>query len=421
MKITLAAVRDSIRGPFGRQSFVASFITSVEADEGCPTACITAEGHMLYNPSFAEEYLRTQPCLFCLIVHEMCHCVFRHSAHGSGQLENLGEDALINAFITRAFPVTSDDGCLFRKFYGTEGAQGLLRPESELALSRFGPLYQQLYTSRREITSGEVIQSLRVLLPDPDGIPQILLIGSHDAYDECPASNAIEGMAEDLGHALERNEAAGAGGGLVELFKKRIGSAVAIKRAVLRGYTTARRLDNFVEPFREQRIGVSPVPISPSKRELIMLHAGIMPPHFRRPMITENTRKRGLAVYLDVSGSVQEHLPKIIGILARLKDVLTGVFLFSNAVEEIPFKQLLSGRIATTFGTSFDCVAESIAIRGFERAVIITDGFASLSPNKGTALREGKVKLLTILFGGGSACQPLESYGEVVQLDRVVG
>ncbi len=376
---------------------------------------------MLYNLAFAEKHLRTPPSLFCLIAHEMCHCVFRHSAHGGGRLENLGEDALINAFITRAFPITSNDGCLFRHFYGTEGAQGLLRPESELALSRFGPLYHQLYTGRREISSGEVIQALRVLLPDPDGIPQIVLIGSHDTREECPASNAIEGMAEDLGRLLDRNEAAGAGGSLVELFKKRIASAVAIKRAVLRRYTTARRLDNFVEPFREQRIGVSPVPISPSKRELIMLHAGMMPPHVRRPMIAEKTRRRGLAVYLDVSGSVQEHLPNIIGILGRLKDVLTGVFLFSTVVEEIPFKQLLSGRIATTFGTSFDCVAESIAARGFERAVIITDGFASLSTGKGTALRDGKVKLLTILFGGGSACQPLEPYGEVVHLDRVVG
>ena len=81
MRITLETVRESIRGPFGRESFVASFIKSVEADETCPTACINAAGHMLYNPKFAEKHLQTPQALFCLIAHDMCHCLSRHTAH----------------------------------------------------------------------------------------------------------------------------------------------------------------------------------------------------------------------------------------------------------------------------------------------------------------------------------------------------
>jgi hypothetical protein len=421
MKITLETIREAIRGPFGRESFVASFIRSVEANESCPTACINAEGRMLYNPEFAEKHLQTPQSLFCLIAHEMCHCVFRHSAHGGGRVENLGEDAIINAFIARAFPDTSNNGQLFREFYGTEGVEGLLRPDSALRLSRFGPLYNRLYNDNWEITSGEVIRALRVLLPEEPETCVVVLLGSHGDLSGGPSGDAIEGVADDLGRALDQNEAAGRGGSLIRLFKKRIASAVAIKRAVLRQYTTMRRLDNFVEPLREQRMGVSPVPISPSKRELIMLHAGMMPPHFRRPVTIETATRKGLAIYLDVSGSVQEYLPRILGILARLEDVLTGIFLFSTEVREISFKQLLAGKISTTYGTSFDCVADSVVDRGFERAVILTDGYASLSAASKDALVKGKVRLLTILFDGASECAPLAPFGQVVKLDQVVG
>ena len=421
MNITLNMVRDVIRGPFGKDSFVASFITSVEASDSCPTACINAEGRLQYNPEFATQYLTTPAALFCLIVHELCHCMFRHSVHGAGPLENLGEDALINAFITQAFPDSSDHGRLFREFYAPEGVTGLLRPSSELRLSRFGPLYDQLYCVNRDVSSGEVIRALRILVPDEETVCSIDLIGCHGAEQQDLARESIEGLAEDFAHVLDGSNSAGKGGSLVELFRKRIASAVAIKRAVLRRYTTSRRLDRFVEPLMEHRSGVSPVPIAPTKRELVMLHAGVMPPHFHRPMAINKDCRKGLAVYLDVSGSVQEHLPQILGVLARLKDLLTSVFLFSTEVREVAFRELLAGNIATTYGTSFDCVALSILDKGFERAVIVTDGYAFLTDPRRDALLEARTKLLTILFGGSSDCSPLAPFGEVVQLDHVVG
>ena len=421
MNITLECVRDTLRGPLGRDSFTGAFITSVEATETCPTACIDAAGHLLYNPTFAEQYLGTPQALFCLIVHELCHVVFRHSAHGYGPLENLGEDALINAFITQAFLEASDSGALFRDYYPPEGLHGLLRPYSDLKHSRFGPMYDQLYTANREISSGEVIQALRVLVPSEREARTIVLLGSHGSPATGPAAVAVEGMADDLEKALDRGKVAGIGGGLIDLFRKRIAGAAAIKRAVLRRYTTARRLDHFVEPLRSRHMGVSPIPISPSKRELVLLHAGLLPPHFRRPIVLETTTRKGLAVYLDVSGSVQEHLPRILGVLARLEDVLASVFLFSTAVREIPFRQLLAGRISTTYGTSFDCVANSIVENGFERAVVLTDGYAYLTAGPNDALRASGARVLTILFGGSTRCPSLAPFGEVLELEDVTG
>ena len=178
MQITLQTVRDVVREGFGNESFVAGFISQVQPDANCATACINAQGKMLYDPEFANQYLQRRENLFCLLVHELCHCVFRHSVHGHGKLENFGEDAIINAFITQAFSKVSGKGCLFREFYPEEGMAGLLRPGSKLLHSRYGPLHARLYASRQELSSGEVIQTLRVLLPEDEAKMPVLL-GSH--------------------------------------------------------------------------------------------------------------------------------------------------------------------------------------------------------------------------------------------------
>jgi len=72
-------------------------------------------------------------------------------------------------------------------------------------------------------------------------------------------------------------------------------------------------------------------------------------------------------------------------------------------------------------GTSFDCVAESVVEQKFRRAIVLTDGLAFLTEEKRLALTESKASLLTILFGGARTCDPPASYGDVVQLEDVVG
>ena len=66
-----------------------------------------------------------------------------------------------------------------------------------------------------------------------------------------------------------------------------------------------------------------------------------------------------------VSGSPSECLPKIPGILKNLRKEITTMFQFSNKVVETSFETLLKGNIQTTFGTDFNCIAQSILERGF--------------------------------------------------------
>jgi len=99
------------------------------------------------------------------------------------------------------------------------------------------------------------------------------------------------------------------------------------------------------------RIAASPIPIHPSKRDLVMLASGVWPCYFHNHASRVNARAAAhLAIYLDVSGSVNEHLPKILGVLRSLRNELTTIFQFSNKVVETSFETLLKGNIHTTYG-----------------------------------------------------------------------
>lgn len=98
---------------------------------------------------------------------------------------------------------------------------------------------------------------------------------------------------------------------------------------------------------------------------------------------------------------------------------MTSIYLFSNRVVETCFKELVEkGKVNTTYGTDFDCVARKILEDDLEKAIVITDGIASMNEENSEALKEKHVKILTILYGGGEDCEEFEPFGPVVQLDE---
>ena len=80
------------------------------------------------------------------------------------------------------------------------------------------------------------------------------------------------------------------------------------------------------------------------------------------------------------------------------KNQLTTIFQFSNKAVETSFETLLQGNTHTTFGTDFNCIAQSILDRGFDKAVIITDGYASLTEENQEQLERRAIRTLTVLF-----------------------
>ena len=266
---------------------------------------------------------------------------------------------------------------------------------------------------------------LQVLTP-PEETVDIALLGSHgeagvSSADSWP-QETLEGVAIDLQRVAKRPCGPNAGNGeslfamLIETLKTQQG----FKRALLERYLTKRKLDRFKQTKRENAEMLSPIPLQPSKRDCVLLAAG-MPPlqyHNRRPKARQE--ERGLAVYLDVSGSVNEHLPKILGLLEKLRDNLETVYLFSTVVTETPFRKLLNGHIQTTYGTDFNCIAEHLVQKNLDLAVIITDGYSKLSANSRKHLTELGCELLTVLFGDMSREDVWSDFGEVVRLEDAI-
>jgi hypothetical protein len=413
MEIDLQTVREVLRSTFGRDSFVASFIKNVKEDENCATASIDAHGVMRCNPSFAQQFVTSPADLFCLIAHELMHPMFGHFVYESGKLENIGADVVINSAISLLFARHSGSGALFQKFYKPIGLEGLLRPGSDMHQSRYARLYRDFYDNHcigQKLSTGEVIQALKVLTPAIE-VPTIVLLGEHrpsadgagrQGNGQAFGSEALARIAEDLRRVAQRpsSHCAGFGEALFDFFLDVLKTHMSLKRALLDRFTTRQKVDRFRRMVSHPRIGVSPIPIQPSKRDFVLLAAGVPPFHYHNLVYRQAAQERGLAVYLDVSGSVNQHLPEIIGLLRSLRAELKTIFLFSNKVIEVPFRTLLAGQVQTTYGTDFDCIAEHVLTNRFDKAVILTDGYASMTEENQEQLKARTFRALTVLFGG---------------------
>jgi len=434
VEITLPVVRGLLREVLGFDSFVAGFIRKVDADEKVPTACINREGNLRYSPEFVKEYVTTREDLFCLVFHELLHPFFRHYAYGGGRLENIACDAVINAVISLAFSKHSGTGSLFQKLYESEGIEQILRPSRHVDVrnSRYMGIYSSLYTDNRaygKLTTGEVIQSLKVLAQGVN-VSVILLLGTHgkEAQGKGRAAGGsslpeevLAGLAREIKEAMAGGRQAGYSESLAAMLTEVLRSHLTLKKRMLRDFSTRTKVDRFRDDGKRQARQSSPIPISPGKRDLVLLATGIYPVYFHNRTTRLISQRRGLAAYLDVSGSVNAVLPKIIGILRNLRNDISTVYLFSNQVVETPFTDLVDkGKVETTYGTDFDCIAESILEKGFEKAVVITDGYASMNDDNQAKLKKAGVRILTVLFGSKRDCGDFEPFGPVMPLDEVV-
>jgi len=56
---------------------------------------------------------------------------------------------------------------------------------------------------------------------------------------------------------------------------------------------------------------------------------------------------------------------------------------------------------------------------GFDKAVIITDGYASMTEENREQLEKRNMRTLTILFDGKTDCDEFAPFGDVIQLEEV--
>jgi len=275
-----------------------------------------------------------------------------------------------------------------------------------------------------------MIQTLKILLHDQK--VNILLLGGHplqgqgkeeksalkvNHVDRETAARIAEDIKKDI---AQGGRQAGYFPTISELLMEALESKLSIRRRLLLGYATDRKIDRFKQEFRERHSIISPFPLPPSKKDLVLLASGLLPVYFHNRLSRPRQKNRGIAIYLDVSGSVNDHLPEILGILRRLQNEITSIYEFSNEVVEISMRELARGKIQTTFGTSFDSVAKSILENEYQKAVVITDGYSSIEPELQKEMKKKGVKILTILFGGANESCDFDDFGDVIHLKNAI-
>jgi predicted metal-dependent peptidase len=132
-----------------------------------------------------------------------------------------------------------------------------------------------------------------------------------------------------------------------------------------------------------------------------MLAVGIVPVIWRNKINDTKKKNLGIAVYVDVSGSMSGILPKVAGIIYSLRKNIKKVFQFSNQIAETSIEELGRGVIRSTGGTDFDCIIEHAVDKGYEKIIIFGDGWAGLSKENEALAKTRISKVCMILTDSG--------------------
>ena len=432
----------------GPASWIANgFITKVTETEDVETFAMSGDGELLYNPKFKKKWITDENTLKEILLHEILHKVYNDFLRDNDHWTNLGADVVIN-FTVKSMLGHCD---LMEKFYKDDRSQeAFLCPTFtspyQTPLSNMWAILNNSHsTVTTEISNQEVIDALKGHFEkknDKKSKKQPKLLGDHgegqeegdggegsesDSDKKAPAKISREDLnriAEDIQKAgAQGGSLAGPGGVLGNILVNAIRSNLTIKSRVFKNFALDNNMGKIKSYFTTTRRVSSVFPINPSRSNLLMVAAGHCPTIWRNELRSENHKNKGVAVYVDVSGSMYREMPKICGLLGNMKSYLSQVYQFSTEVYRSEVKELSEGNFKTTGGTDFDCIVES-AIKNSERkVVIITDGYAWISDDNEKRAKSCIDKALVILTGKRSANKDnwfSKNYGDTYLLEELV-
>ncbi|MEQ9029327.1 MAG: vWA domain-containing protein, partial [Aggregatilineales bacterium] len=106
-------------------------------------------------------------------------------------------------------------------------------------------------------------------------------------------------------------------------------------------------------------------------------------------------------IYLDVSGSMAQVLPYLVGLLVPyVANKKAEVFQFSTTIKPLPFADLKRGQIQTTGGTNINCIMEHLLgdKNKVRRALLLTDGYTGYPSNEDIQLtRDHKISVHVVM------------------------
>jgi hypothetical protein len=252
----------------------------------------------------------------------------------------------------------------------------------------YGFIYND-YTGPKEFK--EILAALKILLNQK--VIRMKFIGSHGTSLKGMPGEVAGSLARDIAEGLESKEG-GYFNSIRASFIKLLKSRKSLDRRLLSSYSITHKINKIRKMWPVKRKSRKPLPTSPSKMDLLKLKTwGIPPTMWTAPKVGRKRGEVSVAIYLDLSGSVTEYLPRI------MKKEIQLIFGFSNIVEDHTLNQLRRGEIKTTGGTDFNCIARHLLENKYKKCVIITDGYAYIDQEYKRKVKAQLTSCACILFG----------------------
>ena len=387
-----------------------------------PTAAVTtgATSHLLLNPEFVSEYCKHDEHLFLLVMHELWHVLFAHTRLSTRPTvaENIAFDAIINAELTKQFPAIQYRG-FFERLNSSDKFPGrLLRaPEgwpNRPVYGGAGPrgtasILERLYPIPRKYeiapTYGELVRLIEagtkqskvreaLALPSASGkeCDDAFVLGDHSGANESRDPMANPYVRSVLSEVTKSWPSPGGDFGLgkglrdesnqwiVAEAKALLSIEQAMELVLRRACRPARRGDPQRDRVTRPRKVQTPIPVARDRQRLarkrLGVHSLLWNGEVEERRIVNGSPGTAL-VYLDVSGSMDAELPRLIIPLRKFVERgLATTWQFSTIVEPLSLDELQSGKVTTTGGTAVSSVLEhALSQEGISSVVIVSDGF----------------------------------------------
>lgn len=415
-------------------------LAGIKATVDIPTAAVECRQrpNLLLNPDFVAKHCQRDEHLFLLVMHELWHIILAHTRlyPRVTQIHNIAFDAIINAGLSRQFsdpeyrgffeainPADKFPGMLLRPPVGWPDdpqypPDEAMPPGTRALLERLyppgnnqrsaDPLYEEILDLLRQAGMG---QECVVVFVDP------VLLGDHDDPEreaQVLDSALMRDMLKDmLGKWPKLPIAIGRGAGQGNKLLDWASDVQSTSENARRAF--ARTLRRCLGPkaggekrkARSQISGMIGTGVLPNARDRMVSarrQLGTQGMLWNqqgeiRARVPEKPSKAH--VYLDVSGSMMDMLPHLLGLLLPyVQNHQADVFQFSNYVEPMPLEDLRRGKLRSSGGTDINCVLTHAldATPRLRRALVLTDGYTGYPhPKLVSRVHEQNLRIYAVL------------------------
>lgn len=375
-----------------------------------------------FNPDFASVFFWSGEDILHALLHELLHRLRSDPQRGvrHGVIGNIASDLLVNKEVYEKLMGHRPTGFLGRLYRRTEFPENILLPP-DMLLGVPGDRLRSMAWREIVARAGRVFARARGALGQSARIAAELyadLWRGDVTYDAIvaklsqflPSTTSVQLLGF---HGFEEEEASGAWAALRQALRGMPGLAAGHRAVVEEERTRVEPV--LVREFAEAiRQALGPDPRHPQtslrlvpdrgvvpclgRREAFLLAAGVEPVIYPNPLPMREMDEMNVRLYLDVSYSTKEAWPFIFGMIVALRAELSEPFyLFSNAVREVSFRDMMAGSVHTTGGTDFDCIAIHALERCFKRILVVTDGMAQIKEHLAARLKDEGVGVYEVL------------------------